>query len=397
MPKRWETALTFRDFGTSGGWRRFGWAWAAAALFLSIAGVFGMARLFRPVPQSFRVTPSSLSFGRCAQGAANPEPQLVYISGISGTGADFTAWTNDPWLHVNPQKGTSPAMIRISVDASRLPAGRHSGYITISGPHQSSRVPVRLAVDAPAPKVANENAGVSPAALSFGPSQQGGANPAPQWLNITGYGADFTLSASDPWLHMSPQHISPQQGRPPARVSVSVDASRLTAGQYSGYVFITGPHQSSRVQVHVGVNAPYASGQADRRSPPVHATPARLQSPVSFVPPPAPFIKLPAPPAEPDCGPLPDLISPALAELHGDIIWTNPGGHADRVTVCTGRAFPGKIIKGKLPGGVPVTIAPGANYTILQQPSEADHWSRFTFQCTEQNASVTLTWSQKRN
>ncbi len=274
--------------------RRLEWAWAAAALVLSTAGAFGIARLFRRGPESFRVAPSSLSFGRFAQGAANPEPQLVYISGISGKVADFTAWTNDPWLHVNPQKATSPAMIRISVDASRLPAGRYSGYITIAGPHQSSRVPVRLAVGAPAPKVADENIGVSPPELSFGPFRQGATHSAPQWLNITGYGADFTVSASDPWLHTSPQRIS-LQGKSPARVRVSVKASRLTAGKYSGYVFITGPRQSSRVQVHVAVNAPHASGQADRRSPPAQVTRTPVQPAISVVPP-ATFIQPPAPP-----------------------------------------------------------------------------------------------------
>ena len=164
-------------------------------------------------------------------------------AGLSG-GANFQS--NQTWLSVTNFDGTN---ITVNVDATSLSVGQNSGTITISYNGQGSPfVPVALVVNAfvspPPGLVAN------PSSLSFQVSS--GATTIPQPLNVASNDNttkfSFTATPTVPWIK-----LSASSGTTTTSLNVTVDASALSAGQYSGSITLscTGSPSCSSVAVPV--------------------------------------------------------------------------------------------------------------------------------------------------
>jgi hypothetical protein len=61
--------------------------------------------------------------------------------------AGWQAVASKPWIRLASASGVTPAPLRLSLDASALPAGIHEGSVTLTGDSETIVIPVRLQVD----------------------------------------------------------------------------------------------------------------------------------------------------------------------------------------------------------------------------------------------------------
>ncbi len=204
---------------------------------------------------TFTVPTTPLTFNYTIGGAA-PAAQAVNVSGPSGT--SFTTSTGgSAWLSAT-SGGTTPATVSISINTTGLTAATYTGAVTVTAPGVSgspATIPVTLIVAAAS--TSNGTLTASPSSLNFTYSI-GNPAPATQSIMVGGTsGNSFTATASGgSWLS-----VSPTSGLTPGFLSVSVNASGLSAGTYSGTVTIAGGGASSQV-VNVSLvvsNAPTIS------------------------------------------------------------------------------------------------------------------------------------------
>lgn len=181
------------------------------------------------------VSPASLTMS-APEGGPNPPGQNVTVQNTGGGSLSWSASFSAPWLSGSPNSGTLGAgasqTIALSADVSGLAAGTHAGTLTVTAPGVSNSpqsVSVTLTVSQ-APLIA-----LSPANLSFD-APQGGANPAPQPLQIRNAGGGtLTWSASTPaaWLFVNPPSGT-LPGGSSAALSVTVNTAGLLEGTYLG-------------------------------------------------------------------------------------------------------------------------------------------------------------------
>lgn len=78
------------------------------------------------------VKPSALKFAT-TQGGDNPPSESIYITNIGVGNVGWTASATPSWLSLNLTEGTTPTTVSVSVDATDLPPGVHTGTVTIMG------------------------------------------------------------------------------------------------------------------------------------------------------------------------------------------------------------------------------------------------------------------------
>jgi uncharacterized protein (TIGR03437 family) len=194
--------------------------------------------------------PESLSFAYQALSPSAPPDQQLTVTTSDGlpatVGATATS-SGGSWLSVQPT-AAAPGTLQVRVNPLGLAEGSYGGTITITASgYQPETVPVTLIVTA-APVL-----NALPAALTFA-YPKGGPTPLPRTVSVTSTppGIPFTVSASDPWIHLS------GGGATDASISVSVDPTGLAAGSHRGSVSITSSQAGNSpvvVQVDLTITA----------------------------------------------------------------------------------------------------------------------------------------------
>jgi uncharacterized protein (TIGR03437 family) len=181
------------------------------------------------------VTP--LAFTATAGGTV-PTAQVFNIAASDGSAQNLTltATTNDhgAWLFVIPSTAKTPATnVQVAINPAAVTPSTtpYQGTITIAGANNGVtpvNIPVSFLLTATNAVTAN------PAQLTF-TQGSGGSAPAAQNIQLTGSPAALGFAAfvtsNTPWLT-----ITPSQGTTPATLSVSVNGSTLSPGQYTGNV-----------------------------------------------------------------------------------------------------------------------------------------------------------------
>ena len=189
----------------------------------------------------FDSLPGQMTFSLVTNGAA-PAPQAIQIRN-AGTGTlhwTLSASTADggSWLIPSALSGNAPSTVSVSIDPSLLPsnglaAGTFNGQIVLQTTGDQVTIPVSVTVGA------NVFAQVN--AINF-TMPQGGANPLPQILAVSSTGTNFTFSSAvytatgGAWLSIS--NLGGECCNTPEAITVSVSASTLTAGTYSGEIVL---------------------------------------------------------------------------------------------------------------------------------------------------------------
>ena len=179
-------------------------------------------------------SPPSLSFTAMA-GAAAPVSQTIGLSGGGGT-----AWSASPsttsggnWLRVDPQEGTLPSVLTVSVSTSGLATGFFAGRVTVRAGETEREVAVSLNLTGPPPSRME----LSPTSLGFA-SITSAAAPVGQNVRLTGTtGLAWSATASAEggnWLRPVPS-----TGTLPASMTVFASPSALSPGVYRGQIAVT--------------------------------------------------------------------------------------------------------------------------------------------------------------
>jgi uncharacterized protein (TIGR03437 family) len=222
-----------------------GTAVARAEYRLSKTGTYTIRVLAYGNAETMRYTVLAQCIGVCpseppvvspaCQYALSPASQLLSSGAASGSVGVLTS-AGCPWsassaaAHItitSGATGTGPGTVRYAVTANSTPAAR-TGTLTIAG------LTASITQSGSAPLLV-----VSPTPLAFG-YRQGGAAPPGQVLTIYTNAPSLSFTAGTgagaSWLS-----VNPRQGSAPAGLTVSVDASGLAPGNYTGNVVLSAP------------------------------------------------------------------------------------------------------------------------------------------------------------
>ena len=217
----------------------------------------------------FDSMPGELSFSMQTAGIAPPAQKFQIGNGGSGT----LAWTlvkttadGGNWLTVSAASGTAPTVVTIGITPAMLPggaqlAGTFVGQVLLVS--SSSRVTIPISV------VVGDSVFRQVNPINF-TMPFGGSNPLPQILNIASTGAAFNYSAAattskgGSWLQVSPSGVN--CCITPEVMQVSVTASTLAAGVYTGEIVLT-QYGAATVNNNMAITVPVtltvaASGSA---------------------------------------------------------------------------------------------------------------------------------------
>jgi hypothetical protein len=196
---------------------------------------FGDVMVTSPNANMGSLIPSTTSLSYSANtGGPNPASQTVQLTAGGGGSLAWTAVSNASWLSVAPAGGLTPANLQVSVNSSSLSGGTFNGTITLislGATNSPQMISVSLTVVTPPPVIAS-----SPSSLSF-VAAIGQPSPPAQAVNIVngGYGSfSYTVATDSSWLS-----ASPASGSTPGSVNVSVNATGLAIGTYTGNVIVT--------------------------------------------------------------------------------------------------------------------------------------------------------------
>jgi hypothetical protein len=195
-----------------------------------------------PPPVVLTAAPATLVFTGLAGGPV-PASQNLLLSGAAGL--TWTATSFASWLQLAPSTGAVPGVVSVQALTADLPAGIHSGRITILSAGPSREVIVSLNLSAP------NSLQLNPSVLSF--SALAGDAPASQSLLLSGTaGLSFAASVvtGAPWLR-----ISAASGRLPASTTISVIPAALTPDLYAGRISVTAAGITREVAVQFSVSA----------------------------------------------------------------------------------------------------------------------------------------------
>ena len=178
-----------------------------------------------------------------APSSSNPPSQTV---NIRNAGDGTLSWTlstttsdNGKWLTVSATSGKAPSSVTVVVKSPNLPgggliAGTFTGELVFTAASSSVTIPVSVTVGA--------NVYAQAGAMSFSMTL-GGSNPASQALAVSSTGTNFLYSASEStaaggaWLKISP--TGGECCSTPDNITVSISATTLPAGIYSGEIILT--------------------------------------------------------------------------------------------------------------------------------------------------------------
>ena len=167
---------------------------------------------------------------------------------IRNAGDETLNWNivdNQPWITVNPQKGTNSGNVMINIDTSDLKPGDHSGIITINsnGGDSSGNINVEV-IQVPL-------LSVSPDVPShdFGEIYSGDSA---SWefsiWNSGGGTLNWNIVNNQPWIT-----VNPQKGTNSGIVTVEVNTVDLYDFYYSGTIAINsnGGYKSGEIEIDV--------------------------------------------------------------------------------------------------------------------------------------------------
>ncbi len=167
-------------------------------------------------------SPSLFNFTAVAGGAA-PASQGLQVTS-TGTPLAFTATSNDAWLAVVPNTGTTPAALTVSVNTTGLAAGVYNGTISLSAPGATTQTVAAVLTVTATPQLS-----ISPSSLVFD-----GAGTRSISVASTGSTLSYSASSNAAWLT-----VSPATGSTPATLAATANVTGLAPGSYTGLITIT--------------------------------------------------------------------------------------------------------------------------------------------------------------
>ena len=190
------------------------------------------------------------------QGRSNPQSQTVMLSATASTQLGFTVTGVPAWLQVSPMNGmasATPSALSLTANAGALNPGTNSGSVTLLPANSSTPVTI------------NVSATLSPFSIQVNPNPPPPVNLKPGQTQTISFSigtvdngpADVQIGTSASnngnWLKTAAGHLSA-----PGQVNVTIDASALGIGNYSGGLTFTCVVVNC-AQVQIPINATVSS------------------------------------------------------------------------------------------------------------------------------------------
>jgi hypothetical protein len=180
------------------------------------------------------------------------------ITNDGGQTLEWNAFSNAPWIYLNPGSGTAPSTVQITIVTMNLGVGNLNGTIFVECPEAVNHpqgIDVTLVMNEPPPEISLSHSGFDIEV------QQGGTDPANKLFTIgnSGYGTlNWTASNNGGWLSVSPSSGSLGFGSLDT-VITSFDIAGLTTGIYHDTISISDPAASNSPQI-VAITLSITSG-----------------------------------------------------------------------------------------------------------------------------------------
>ena len=198
------------------------------------------------------VTSSGYLAFTAVAGQSNLSNQSLSLNATGSCAGATIPWSSSSsasWLTLTPAngqvKGTTSAVVSVGVNAAGLAPGKYYGSISLIASQSTQTVMAQLTVQAP-PSPGAPVMGASPLTLNFSITQ-GQPNPTGQVVTITNNGGSLLKWNASPtcltscWLSTVPTGskipIPPKQS---GQVTINIDTSNLTPGNYVGQVTLNG-------------------------------------------------------------------------------------------------------------------------------------------------------------
>lgn len=223
------------------------------------AGGSGVVNNTESVSISLTVTPQCgltlstgiMSFTSVAN-STNSTVQPINVGATSGCNMNWQASSSASWLQITPASGqvspTKSSVISVSVNTDSMSAGTYPGTITVTSGISTQSVQVTLQVQSP-PSPTAPIMSASPLSLSF-TAIQGQSNAEQQTVVISNTGQsalqwhEQVQLLANGWLGASPTGNMINAGQT-GQMVVTVNASSLTPGNYTGQVKLFGTDTSA--------------------------------------------------------------------------------------------------------------------------------------------------------
>ncbi len=181
-----------------------------------------------------------------------PSAQQLTISS-DGDPLFFTLTENADWLVLSPIQGTTASNINVLVNTIGLSAGSYSETIIVASStadNSPQEVVINLVLEEPPPSIS-----VSDNQFFFN-AVQGESNPPSKILTITNGGGNnlnWTVTNNESWLS-----LSPLAGVDSNDVTVSIDITGLTYGDYEDTIIVSDPLATNdpvKIPVFLGIGS----------------------------------------------------------------------------------------------------------------------------------------------
>jgi sugar lactone lactonase YvrE len=201
-----------------------------------------VAEFAAPKPE-LSVTPAQLTF-QLQEGGPAPAEQLITVAS-TGSPLGFAATASAGFLRLDGAQNTTPAVIRVNINATGLTAGTHQANVTITSSDAASiTIPVTVVV-APAP--VRPTLQVTPTVMDINVSAAD--QSVARFIQASSSGDPLRLGwgvrTGAQWLVIRPENTSTT----PAMFRLDVLPRGLPPGSHSGRIEITSPDSSNPSQV----------------------------------------------------------------------------------------------------------------------------------------------------
>ena len=190
---------------------------------------------------SLTITPATVSF-KYAQGSTTSGTQSLTVNS-SGSALSITATASGGnWLSVSPASGSTPATLKVMANPTGMAAGTYNGSISITSTgagNSPQTVPVTLTITSSGGGGGGSGSSrlrVWPARAVYFEYGSGGNPVSSRTVKVYSSGSPITFTAAvsgGSWLS-----VTPSGGTTPTNLTVSVDATGMASGKYSGTLSI---------------------------------------------------------------------------------------------------------------------------------------------------------------
>ena len=247
--------------------------------------------------QSLVLSQSGLQFA-AATGAGPPPGQSIVVLN-PGTGSlEWTATASalsGDWLSVSPASGVAGGSAVVTANQANLQAGDHYGIVQFAASGAANSPQIAVVVFHVFPGNCFPSCGAGAVPISVQPTglifvaAQGGASPPPQTVTVANPSTQsFTVSAAptsqqNRLFSVSPTSASISSGSP-AQFAVSLNASGVTAGVYTGNLELQFSDGSTQEVALLAIVLPAGSLTAPRSASTRHTAAPSNCTPTKLLP-----------------------------------------------------------------------------------------------------------------